>query len=275
MSKTILVPTDFSEVCRNAADQAAEAARIFNYQLILLHIINQDTKAFLKRESADLALIDQMLEEQAIDLRNRFGIDVETRAMEGSIFTTISEIARDLEAGLIFMGTHGKVGMQHLTGSYALKVITGSPVPVIVVQQRKVERYRNIVLPITSEAGPWEKTKWAVFISRTFLATIHMYMADTEKEEVKNAVNTIGQYFEKNDVPYTLKIAEKSSGFTAQVITYATSINADMIMIMTNPDKSFTNFLLGTYDEEIILNSSQIPVMCINPRRFNYEILGL
>jgi hypothetical protein len=44
---------------------------------------------------------------------------------------------------------------------------------------------------------------------------------------------------------------------------------------MTNPDKSFTNFLLGTYDEEIIMNSSQIPVMCINPRRFNYEILGL
>jgi hypothetical protein len=154
-------------------------------------------------------------------------------------------------------------------------VVTASPVPVIVVQKKKVERYRNIVLPITSEAGPWEKTKWAVFISRTFLATIHIYMVDTDREEIKDAVNIIGQHFEKNNVPYSLKIAEKSSGFASQVIQYATSINADMIMIMTNPDKSFTNFLLGTYDEEIIMNSSQIPVMCINPRRFNYEILGL
>ncbi|MDD5508589.1 MAG: universal stress protein [Bacteroidales bacterium] len=275
MSKTILVPTDFSEVCRNAAEQAAEAARLFNHRLVLLHVINQDTKAFLKRESADLALIDHMLEEHATELRSRYGIDVEIRTAEGSIFTTIGEFARDLDASMVFMGTHGKIGMQHLTGSFALKVVTSSPVPVIVVQKRKVYRYQNIVLPITSEAGPWEKTKWAVFISRTFLATIHLFMTDTDREEIKDTVNTIGQYFEKNNVPFSLKIAEKSSGFAAQVIDYATSLNADMIMIMTNPDKSFTNFLLGTYDEEIILNSSQIPVMCINPRRFNYEILGL
>ncbi len=275
MSKTILVPTDFSEVCRNAAEQAAEAARLFNHRLVLLHVINQDTKAFLKRESADLALIDNMLEEHATELRSRYGIDVEIRTAEGSIFTTIGEFAKDLDASLVFMGTHGKIGMQHLTGSFALKVVTSSPVPVIVVQKRKVYRYQNIVLPITSEAGPWEKTKWAVFISRTFLATIHLFMTDTDREEIKDTVNTIGQYFEKNNVPFSLKIAEKSSGFAAQVIDYATSLNADMIMIMTNPDKSFTNFLLGTYDEEIILNSSQIPVMCINPRRFNYEILGL
>jgi nucleotide-binding universal stress UspA family protein len=275
MNKTILVPTDFSEVCRNAADQAAEAARLFNHRLVLLHVINQDTKAFLKNEFAELPAIDQMLEEQALEIRTRFGIDVETRAVEGSIFSTISEVARDMEASLVFLGTHGKVGMQHLTGSFALKVVTGSPVPVIVVQKRKVDRYQNIVLPITSEAGPWEKTKWAVYISKNFLATIHIYMIDTDKEQIRDTVNSIGQHFEKNNVPYTLKIAEKSSGFAAQVITYATSINADMIMIMTNPDKSFTSFLLGTYDEEIILNSSQIPVMCINPRKFNYEILGL
>ena len=275
MSKTILVPTDFSEVCRNAADQAAEAARLFNHRLVLLHVINQDTKAFLKRGSADLALIDHMLEEHAMELSSRYGIEVEIRAAEGSIFTTIGEFARDLDASLVFLGTHGKAGMQHLTGSFALKVVTSSPVPVIVVQKRKVDRYRNIVLPITSEAGPWEKTKWAVFISRTFLATIHLFMVDTEREEIRDAVNTIGQHFEKNNVPFSLKIAEKSSGFATQVIDYATSLNADMIMIMTNPDKSFTNFLLGTYDEEIIFNSSQIPVMCINPRRFNYEILGL
>ncbi|MDZ7775321.1 MAG: hypothetical protein U5L09_06735 [Bacteroidales bacterium] len=48
-----------------------------------------------------------------------------------------------------------------------------------------------------------------------------------------------------------------------------------MIMIMTNPDSTFKTFLLGSYDEEIIFNASQIPVMCINPRKFNYKILGM
>ena len=70
-------------------------------------------------------------------------------------------------------------------------------------------------------------------------------------------------------------IPEKSSGFSGAVIDYATSLDADLILIMTNPDANFTKFLLGTYDEEMIFNSSQIPVMCINPRKFNYQILGL
>jgi len=69
-------------------------------------------------------------------------------------------------------------------------------------------------------------------------------------------------------------VAAKGS-FSRNVIDYATARDADMIMIMTNPDKSFTKFLLGTYDEDMIFNTSQIPVMCINPRKFNYEILGM
>lgn len=275
MNNIILVPTDFSEVCQNAAAQAAEAARLLNYKVVLLHIINKDTKAFLKKENLGLTSIHDKLEEHAEELRSTSAVEVETRAVEGSIFTTIGEEARDMGASLLFLGTHGKVGMQHLTGSFALKVVTSSPAPVIVVQKRKFERYRNIVLPITSEAGPWEKTKWAVFISKTFNATIHIFLVETSNEEIKDAANLIGQYLEKNNVPFTLKIAEKSSGFSKQVIDYATSINAEMIMIMTNPDKSFTTFLLGTYDEEMIFNTSQIPVMCINPRKFNYEILGL
>jgi hypothetical protein len=42
-------------------------------------------------------------------------------------------------------------------------------------------------------------------------------------------------------------------------------------MIMTNPEKGFKSFLLGSYDEDIIFNTSQIPVMCINPRDFNWK----
>jgi hypothetical protein len=55
------------------------------------------------------------------------------------------------------------------------------------------------------------------------------------------------------------------------VIDHATSNNYDLIMIMTNPDTSWTKYLLGSYDEEIIFNGSQIPVMCINPRKYNWE----
>lgn len=276
MKDIILVPTDFSEVCANAANQAAETALLLGQKVALLHIINNDTKAFLRSENFDPASVSLKLDEIAADLKARYGVDVETMTREGSIFSEIAEVAKDLKVSMIFLGTHGKVGLQHLTGSFALKVVTSSPAPTIVVQKRPFKQgYKSIVLPITSEAGPLEKTRWAVFVAKQFNATIHIYLIGEANEAVKRASKQIAGYFEKNGVAYTENISGKSSGFAKQVLDYSTTINADMIMIMTNPDKGFSSYLLGSYDEDIIFNASQIPVMCINPRRFNYEVIGL
>lgn len=46
MNDIILVPTDFSEVCANAANQAAEAAKLLNQKVLLLHVINSDPRLF-------------------------------------------------------------------------------------------------------------------------------------------------------------------------------------------------------------------------------------
>ena len=276
MKDIILVPTDFSEVCANAANQAAEAAALLGQKVTLLHIINNDTKAFLRSENVDPASVNVKMDEIAAGLKAKYAIEVDTMTREGSIFSEIAEVAKDLKVNMVFLGTHGKVGLQHLTGSFALKVVTSSPAPTVVVQKRPFKHgYKNIVLPITSEAGPLEKTRWAVYVAKQFNATIHIYLVSDANDAVKAAAKQIAGYFEKNGVAYTEEISTKSSGFAKQVLDYSTTMSADMIMIMTNPDKGFTSFLLGSYDEDIIFNASQIPVMCINPRRFHYEILGL
>jgi|LGVF01.2.fsa_nt_gb nucleotide-binding universal stress UspA family protein len=271
LKKIVLVPTDFSEVCNNAIYQAAEAAKHLKYKVCLLHVIDSNTKSMLKKEGKDIGFIEEKLKEMAIQLENEKGILAEHIAKEGSIFTTISEVASDLGASLIFLGTHGKVGMQKLTGSFALKVVTSSPVPVIVVQKRPLKGgFNNMVLPVTSDAGPWEKTKWATYIAKQFNAKIHIFQLSSG-EKIKDTVRMISGYFDENDVDYTVKIADKSGNFTNQVIDYATTSNSDLIMIMTNPDKSLTTFILGRYDEHLIFNTSQIPVLCINPREVNWK----
>lgn len=276
MNDIILVPTDFSEVCYNAATQAAEAAQLLNHKLVLLHIVNNETRAYLKSEKLGPEAIDQKLNEIADELKSKYQIDAEIMTREGSIFTEIGEVAKDLNVDLIFLGTHGKTGMQKFTGSFALKVVTSSPAPVIVVQKRPFAHgYKNIVLPITSEAGPLDKTRWAVYVAKKFDATIHIYVMGEASGDVHASSKQIAGYFEKNNVAFTIRNSAKSSGFAKQVNDYSASINADMIMIMTNPEKGFATYLLGSYDEEIIFNSAQIPVMCINPRKFNYEVLGL
>jgi len=276
MNDIILVPTDFSDVCANAAQQASEAAVLLNQKVILLHVINSDTKAFLKNENLSAGSIDDRLKEMAVQLAEKYNIKVETMTREGSIFTVIGEVVKDLGASMVFLGTHGKVGLQHLRGSYALKVVTSSDAPTIVVQKRPLSNgYKQIILPITSEAGPLEKTRWAVYIARKFNATIHIYLINDASDAVYEASKQIAGYLAKNNVNYTERTSEKSGNFSKQVVDYSTAINADLIMIMTNRDKGLGNFFLGSYDEDIIFNTPQIPVMCINPRKFNYEVLGL
>lgn len=269
MNNIILVPTDFSEVTENAMKQGIAAAKYLNYRLALLHVIDKNTKSQLKKEQADTAAIDLKLEAIADLVRTEHGIAVDAYAKEGDIFTTISEVAKDIGANIIYLGTHGKVGMQKLTGSFALKVVVSSPVPVVVVQKRPfTEGYKKIVLPITSDSGPWEKTRWATFIAKNFDAEILLYQIDNS--ELTEAVKIITDHFDKEDVKYTVTKTD-GKDFSKKTIDYATANLADMIMIMTNPDKSFTKFILGSYDEEMIFNTSQIPVMCINPRKYNWE----
>jgi nucleotide-binding universal stress UspA family protein len=265
-----LVPTDFSEVCTNAAQRAASLAKDYNYKVVLLHVIDKNTLSELKKEGKGLEWIDQRLQDLAQALVREHVIQVETMAREGDIFTTIAEVAEDLKASLIFLGTHGKVGMQKITGSFALKVVTSSETPTIVIQKRPFGKgLGKIVMPITSDAGPWAKTKWAASIAKEFNSTIHIF--HLPGDEMEDVITMITNHFQVNGVKFEVEAADKSGNFTKQVLDYATAENADMILIMTNPDKSLKTFLLGSYDEDIIFNASQIPVMCINPRDFNWR----
>lgn len=270
LNNSILVPTDFSEVCENAINQAAEAAQFFKYELHLLHVIDKNTNAYLKDENLGIDSLYKRLQEIADSLVAKFDLVVKIKVEDGDIFTTINSVAQHLGAKLVYLGTHGKVGMQKLTGSFALKIITESHVPVIVVQKRKFDKgFRNILLPITSDAGPWEKTKWASFMAKQFNAKVHLM--SIPGKAIEKTTQTLTKYFEEHEVEYTSTIVDKSMNFSQQVINHATSNNYDLIMIMTNPDTSWTKYLLGSYDEEIIFNGSQIPVMCINPRKYNWE----
>ena len=266
----ILVPTDFSEACENAINQAAEAAKFFNYEVKLLHVIDKNTKAYLKQENLTADSLDTRLTAISNETAKRHGIKVGFITRDGDIFTTISEVATEIGANLLYLGTHGKLGVQKLTGSFALKVITNSPVPVVVVQKRKfVKGFSKIVLPITSDAGPWEKTKWAAFIAKQFDAKIEIVQLESKAIDV--TVQTMIGRFEEEGIKYSVKVLPKSNNFSQKVIDYATEIESDLIMIMTNPDVNWTSYLLGSYDEDIIFNTSQIPSMCINPRKFNWE----
>jgi nucleotide-binding universal stress UspA family protein len=268
MKNVILVPTDFSEICNNAIDQAVISAKHLKYSLILLHVINNDTREFLNKKYLHDEYISDKLKSQSEEIEKEHGIKVSYMVKEGSIFTMIGDAAAESGARMIFLGTHGKSGMQHITGSFALKVITSSPVPVIVTQERKMtSAFHQIVFAVTSDTGLQEKAQWAAFMAKEYNAKINIFQVNTTDPAIISATQKVQSYFEESKVQYSYLISVKESGFAEQAIEYATSVSADLIIIMTSPNNNFTKFLLSNIDESIIFNNSQIPVMCINPKK--------
>ena len=61
-----------------------------------------------------------------------------------------------------------------------------------------------------------------------------------------------------------VKILKKEDKLSNAVISYAKKNNADLIMIMTQQEKEFKEFFIGSQAREVI-NNSEIPVLSIQP----------
>jgi len=275
----VLVPTDFTDVIQYAIEHASGICKMQTYKLTLLHVINKETKTYLRKEKLTGSSIHERLEKESNEISQKYGIECDYMAREGSIFSTIGEVAKEIGANLLVLGTHGKVGLQHITGSYALKVIESSPAPVIVVQNRGFrDGYKNILLPIDDTTESKQKVKWAIHIARKFNSVVHVYGQKAtdgyRKVKIKANMLQIIKFFDQNDITHTDKYAEKTGNFPKQVEEYAQSIDADMLLIMTNPDKVLPSFIVGKWEEEILFNESMIPIMAINPVELNIVVGG-
>jgi len=272
MKDSILVPTDFSEVCNNAFNHACDLAKILGGKVIALHVVTSETKSYLDAQKLDKDALEKRLEDYVNGKKAEFEVETEGIIKEGSIFEEIDAVSKEFNSAFIVLGTHGKVGFQRLTGSYALKVVNSTEIPSIIVQKKYIEEggYKNIVFPIKSFTENLHKAKFAVDIAKNFDATIHIvpkYETDKyAKSKVFGDVNHVQQMFEEKGVAYCKNIpAEGAGNFSKQVIDYSVINSADLIVIVTGSNASLPMF--DSADEQIIFNTSQIPVMCINPAR--------
>ena len=122
--KKILVPTDFTKVSDTAIEHALLVASTIKASIHVMHVVDN------KKHIAEARLKLEALRER---VKRENNVEVGVIARIGSVFEDIDKVAVEIEANLIIMGTHGTRGMQFLTGSRALKIVTESSVPFIVV----------------------------------------------------------------------------------------------------------------------------------------------
>jgi nucleotide-binding universal stress UspA family protein len=143
----ILVAVDFSPSSEQALIWAARAARRFGAPLVVLHVVHDPSSApgydqherkrekhLIRLEEAAAEMMEQFLERMT-QKHPKLLAKFSHRLVVGLPITRILEVAEDVDAQMIVMGSRGRTGLPHLLlGSKAERVVQLSPIPVTIVK---------------------------------------------------------------------------------------------------------------------------------------------
>lgn len=271
--KFILVTWDFTVVSENALEHAIRISRTIDQEITLLHILKPGSK------NSETDIKRKKLETTCEESYKKFGIKPNYVFTEGSIFRDISKYASDNKASLVVMGTHGMTRSQKIFGSWALRVIVGSSVPFIVVQDKPLshEKYSKVVFPVDYKSENKETLNWAIYFGKYFSSKVHLYKYPVKDKSLQRKINTnlnfAIRFLIQNNLSYEIFSPEKSRNFTKETIEFSKSINADLILTLTTKYISIFDYMFGAREQLIIANREKIPVLCINPKA-NFAAVG-
>lgn len=140
--RRILCPTDFSAASSRAFEHARTVAAWYEAALTVLHVLSDTMIPGSRQPSmANPMLLDPVLKQRLqADLATwvaparQAGLHAAADLREGKPASEIVQVAGELPADLVVMGTHGRGGFRRLVlGSVAETVLKTAPCPVLTV----------------------------------------------------------------------------------------------------------------------------------------------
>ena len=263
MNTKLLVPTDFSEVAQSAMQHAIKFSEIINADVVLLHVVSSRDEVEEAKEKLS----------KEITLGNSISSSCNLISFVriGNIFEDIGDVAAELGISLIFMGTHKASRWQKLVGSRAIKVISSSPVPFIVTQEKLMNSsgYDNIVVPLDLNVETKQKLELVAKIAHYFDSQVHLLTNDDSDEFIKTKLKAnqvwASNYLESKDIKNSSHLVDHDDSLTEGIFKLSKEVDADLIAIMNLEDETVLGLYENTFQEEIVANDLKVPVLCVNP----------
>jgi len=263
MKVKLLVPTDFSDVAHSAIQHAVKFSSIINAELILLHVVET-------REGIESAK-EKLSKDEIIGKSYSSSCTINSYVRIGNIFEDIGDFAAEFGVSLIFMGTHKYSRWQKIVGSRAIRVITSSPVPFILVQEKLMDAkgYDNIVVPLDLNIETKQKLELVVKIAHYFNSEVHLITNDSTDSFIKTKLKAnqiwATKYLDSNKIKNSSHLVPKGKTLSEGIFLLSYNVKADLIAIMNLQDDSILGLLENSFQDEIIGNDYKIPVLCVNP----------
>jgi nucleotide-binding universal stress UspA family protein len=273
--KTLIVPLDFSDESLIGLNLSLMLANKTRASIQMVHVIGKNTgtnRELLEKENEHARTkFEEIL--QKCKEKSNINCDLNYTIKEGKIYKEIADLGDKYEDSLLVLSTHGESGFEELfIGGNAYKIISHSHIPVITVRRSKISsNIDKIVLPLDITFQTREKVPYTVKLAKLFNSEIHLLTINLSKlksteKKLHQYSGQVASYLDKNGIHYTIEHLH-GNNLTDITLDYSVSINADLISIMTEQEKSTSNLLLGNYAHQMI-NKSFIPVLSFP----NYQI---
>lgn len=142
MYKTIIMPVDVFEMA--LSDKAVRHAEFLAQQdgiIHLLHVLPGSASFAMSRFTADLRRFEEHLQHEAetrlATMVSHFSIDpsrIKMHVRPGNVRDVVNELAEELHADVVVIGSRNPSITTHLLGSNASSVIRHAHIPVMVVR---------------------------------------------------------------------------------------------------------------------------------------------
>ena len=246
--KQILVAIDFSKCSIKALEFAICIANDADANITLVHVDKPQgsDSIYSKRGKEHYGKIVEKMEKLVNKYQDLLNGKLEYSIRKGKVHTEIANLAKYIDAYILVAGTHGVSGFEKFwIGSNAFRFVTSVSCPVITLRESfiwKQNHIKKIVLPIDSTVETRQKVPFTTGLAKLFGAEIHVLGVYSSKVKV---VQDIVEAYAKQAVEYIESEEVKCKqqfrfceNITLETIKYAEEINAEIIAIMTEQEKS-------------------------------------
>jgi nucleotide-binding universal stress UspA family protein len=275
----ILCPVDFSDSSTVALAHAAQLASKFNGKLTILHVRDSFSEYMVKHkfhsngmdENVYLSRATTLLQEHADQIKKLKNIEVQLVVKKGKLASELETFAKEYNVSDVVIGMHGENGRDaYFKGSNACKIVSNLKVPVLQVDQHaNGGGYSRIVVTLDSSFHAREKVPYATNLAKRFGAEIRLLVLHTSRDsEIRDHVTKVQYQVEKYIHDHGINFqtcVRNSENLADDTLEYADEVNADLIIIMSEQEKTLRGLFMGSYAQQLLSIATR-PVLTIPPK---------
>lgn len=270
--KTIIVPIDFSDFSISALDYVAFYANVYSANVQMVYVQTKQASRYGISDRKEYEIAEEKFEELLKKFKDKFHEKCVFSYIikKGRIFEEVANQVESYQDSMVICTTHGESGWSDFfIGSNTYKIIEGTIRPVISIGNPKFcVPPKIIVMPIDFTKETREKVPIVASIAKRFDAEVHILKVTSSTSEgihnsLKLYAKQVSKYFDEHEIKHRRSLIV-GDNITDVTLEYAKTVEADLIAIMTEQVKAWTNLLIGSYAHQM-LNNSPIPVLSITP----------